>query len=86
MYPDLAPDMGGNVFRSQALEAKGDWCPSRSSKPVRPLTGPGGFDSRPPPPKRRRPVIPGAMPIVFLIHFPGVGAGATIVGPFPTAV
>jgi hypothetical protein len=30
-------------------EAKGDWCPSRSSKPVRRLIPVGGFDSRPPP-------------------------------------
>ena len=26
-------------------EVNGGWCPSRSSKPVRPFTGPGGFDS-----------------------------------------
>ena len=35
------------------LEAKGDWCPSRSSKSVRRLTPVGGFDSRPPPPSLR---------------------------------
>jgi hypothetical protein len=30
-------------------EANGDWCPSRSSKPVRRRETVGGFDSRPPP-------------------------------------
>ena len=49
MYPVPARIKGGNVFRSRAEEANGDWCPSRSSKSVRRLTPVGGFDSRPPP-------------------------------------
>ena len=36
-----------------AAEANGDWCPSRSSKPVEGRKTFGGFDSRPPPQSNR---------------------------------
>src|SRR5947209_1944208 len=34
-----------SLVGSMRAEANGGWCPSRSSKPLRLLTGPGGFDS-----------------------------------------
>src|SRR3712207_3783692 len=55
--PVPSPWGGGLSQTGRPKEATGDWCPSRSSKPVGRGDPPGGFDSRPPPLRTTKPDV-----------------------------